>query len=97
MWAGDLNVAPNPKDVFDGVTNPRRAGWPGHIPWERKNFARAAQEARIVDIFEQLKPEAQGRDRYSFYQTKQHKRHGNGWRLDHLMADRTVCQGSGGL
>ena len=34
MWAGDLNVAPEVDDVFDSRTNPRRAEWPGHMPWE---------------------------------------------------------------
>jgi exonuclease III len=87
IWAGDLNTAWAARDVYDSTTNADRARWPGCLPWEKENLERIAKEIGLVDVFQQLKPNAKGRKRFTFYERPSLREAGKGWRLDYYLAD----------
>jgi len=57
------------------------------VPWEKENLERIANEIGLVDVFQQLKPYAKGRKRFTFYERPSLREAGKGWRLDYYLAD----------
>jgi exodeoxyribonuclease-3 len=85
-WVGDLNVAPEPADVFD----PRRLeGHTGFHPAERQRLLDAF-EWGLVDCFRLRNPEAR---QFSFWDYRLPKsfQRDLGWRLDHILATRPLA------
>jgi len=82
IWLGDLNVAPEPIDVFDPV---RLANDVDFAPEAR----RALQEAMdwgFVDVYRRLHPNEPGRYTYWDYRLPRALERNLGWRIDHILA-----------
>ncbi len=106
LWVGDHNVAVRDIDIFDGVTNPKRASWPGFTPAERSRFTHICDTLKLTDAWIHHNPLAAPTDHYTFYLYDTHRRQQKGWRLDYVMAspgmitadtaitDTRVAQGS---
>lgn len=86
LWVGDLNVAPQPIDVYDPVN------LSGHVcfhPQVHKALEKIVQWG-FIDVFRMHCKEA---GRYTFwdYRLNSFKRN-LGWRLDHIMATKSLAK-----
>ena len=82
VLTGDLNVAPEPADVYDPVRLGRIQA-PGFSDRERQSFRDNYQAAGWVDAFRALHPQVRA---YTFYSYRMQMRSkGKGWRLDHFL------------
>jgi exodeoxyribonuclease-3 len=80
VWMGDMNVAPEPIDVYHPD---RRVNDPDFHPDARKAYAEAASWG-FVDVFRKLHPE---RVQYTYWDYFRNALENNwGWRIDHIMA-----------
>jgi exodeoxyribonuclease-3 len=79
IWTGDLNVAPEPLDVYDPL---RLEGEVGFHPREREELKDVAAWG-LTDLFRRLHPD---RKQFSFwdYRLPSALKRGLGWRLDHI-------------
>ena len=89
LWAGDLNIAPTPLDVYDTET------LLGHVCFHPE-VHRALDKVLdwgFVDVFRKHCKEA---GEYTFwdYRLRDSLYHNLGWRLDHIMATDTLAQRS---
>ncbi|MFB0554513.1 MAG: exodeoxyribonuclease III [Phycisphaerae bacterium] len=86
LWVGDLNVAPQPIDVYDPVN------LSGHVcyhPQARKAFENVVQWG-FVDVFRMHYREA---GQYTFWDYRLNSFERNlGWRLDHIMATKPLAE-----
>lgn len=89
LWVGDLNVAPEPIDVYD----PKRLL--GHVDFHPEVHAkfRKLMDWGFIDVFRKHEP---GPGQYSFYdyRVKGAMDRGLGWRVDHLLATRPLADRS---
>ena len=87
VWTGDLNVAPEPIDVFDPK---RMEGKVGFHPAERKALS-DVQEWGFLDLFRRFHPQER---QFSFwdYRLPQSFQRNLGWRLDHIMVTRSLAE-----
>lgn len=82
VLTGDLNVAPEPADVYDPVRLGRLQA-PGFSDQERQSFFDNYQAAGWIDAFRALHPQVRA---YTFYSYRMQMRSkGKGWRLDHFL------------
>jgi len=82
IWLGDLNVAPEPIDVYD----PKRLA--NHVdfhPEVRAAFERV-KEWGFVDVFRLLHPDEPDQYTYWDYRARNPVANKVGWRVDHIMA-----------
>jgi len=89
IWVGDLNVAPEPMDVY----NPEGLlGGVCYHPDEHKAF-KAVKDWGFVDVFRKHCPEA---EQYSFwdYRVRNAVKNRKGWRLDHILATKPLADTS---
>jgi len=89
LWAGDLNVAPEPIDVYD----PKRLF--GHVCFNPQVTA-VLEEVKswgLVDLFRKHVPDP-GQYTYYDYRTVDGVANGRGWRVDHIYATRPVAEHS---
>jgi exodeoxyribonuclease-3 len=89
VWVGDLNIAPEPIDVYDPVT------LLGHVCFH-PDVQKALQKVMdwgLVDIFRKHCKEA---GQYTFwdYRMRNTFKHNLGWRLDHIMATKPIAKKS---
>ncbi len=86
LWVGDLNVAPQPIDVYDPVN------LSGHVcfhPEVHKALEKIVQWG-FVDVFRMHCKEA---GRYTFWDYRLNSFQRNlGWRLDHIMATKSLAE-----
>jgi exodeoxyribonuclease-3 len=87
IWCGDLNVAPESIDVHD----PKRLL--GHVcftpeVWEAFHQVKAWG---LVDIFRQLHPGMPGNYTFYDYRVPKSAERGLGWRVDHILATRSLA------
>ncbi|HUU16793.1 MAG TPA: exodeoxyribonuclease III [Sedimentisphaerales bacterium] len=86
LWVGDLNVAPQPIDVYDPVN------LSGHVcyhPQVHKAFENVVQWG-FVDVFRMHCKEA---GQYTFWDYRLNSFERNlGWRLDHIMATKPLVE-----
>ncbi|NLI80414.1 MAG: exodeoxyribonuclease III [Deltaproteobacteria bacterium] len=89
IWTGDLNVAPEPIDVYDPV---RLQGEVGFHPDEQAALERVKGWG-FVDLFRMHNP---GKRQYTFWDYRIPKafQRNLGWRLDHVMATRFLADRS---
>ena len=89
VWAGDFNIAPEPRDVYDPAG---LAGQVGFHPDEHAVLARLRAWG-FVDVFRLHEP---GEAQYTFfdYRLRGGVRSGLGWRVDHIWATRPVASRS---
>lgn len=87
IWCGDLNVAPEPIDIYD----PKRHK--EHVDFHP--LARAALERvrawGFVDVFRTLHPGEAGHYTYWDYRSVGTVKRNVGWRVDHIWATRAVA------
>ncbi len=89
VWVGDLNVAPEPIDVFD----PKRLdGKIGFHPEERKAFERMRAWG-FIDVFRRHHPDAR---QFTFwdYRIPGSLTKNLGWRLDHILSTQSLAERS---
>jgi len=86
LWAGDLNIAPQPIDVYDPVN------LLGHVCFHPQVHKSLEEVLRwgFVDVFRMHCKEA---GQYTFwdYRLNSFKRN-LGWRLDHIMATKSLAE-----
>jgi exodeoxyribonuclease-3 len=90
LWMGDLNVAPEPIDIYD----PKR--WANHVDYHPD--ARAAlervREWGFVDVFRRHHPGEEGQYTYYDYRARGAIERGHGWRVDHIWATEPLARTS---
>ena len=90
LWVGDLNVAPEPIDVYA----PSRLK--DHVVFHPD--ARAAlekvREWGFVDVFRLHHPDEPNQYTYYDYRARDPVERGTGWRVDHIWATETLAQRS---
>jgi exodeoxyribonuclease-3 len=87
VWLGDLNIAPDPIDVYDPI------GLLGHVCFH-PDVHKALQnvmEWGFVDVFRMHNAEP---GQYTFwdYRMRASFKRNRGWRLDHIMASQPLAQ-----
>jgi exodeoxyribonuclease-3 len=86
VWVGDLNIAPEPSDVYD-----HEKLWP-HVAHcaEMTAAYRRFLDLGLVDVFRQHLP---GPDVYTFwdYRFRGFVEKNKGWRIDHVIASPTMA------
>ena len=86
LWVGDLNVAPQPIDVYDPVN------LSGHVcfhPQVHKALEKIVQWG-FIDVFRMHCPEP---GQYTFWDYRLNSFSRNlGWRLDHIMATKSLAE-----
>jgi exodeoxyribonuclease-3 len=80
IWLGDLNVAPEPMDVFDPVRN---ANDPDFHPEARQAYKDTVSWG-FVDVFRKLYPDKVQYTYWDFF--RNHFARNRGWRIDHILA-----------
>ena len=87
VWAGDLNVAPESKDVYD------EQGLMGHVCFnpQVQNALQLVMQWGFVDVFRKHCSDA---GQYTFwdYRLANSVKRNLGWRLDHIMATAPLAQ-----
>ena len=86
VWTGDINVAPEPIDVFDPK---RMEGQTGFHPEERKALAEAAGWG-LTDLYRHLHPDEKQFTFWDYRLPKSFQRN-LGWRIDHFLATRSMA------
>lgn len=89
VWTGDINVAPQPLDVFDPK---RMEGKIGFHPAEREALADVASWG-LTDLFRKHHPEQK---QFSFwdYRLPKSLERNLGWRIDHIWATSPMAEAS---
>ena len=89
LWVGDLNIAPEPMDVYDPVA------LLGHVCFHPEVQAALSEVMAwgFVDVFRAHCKEA-GQYTYWDYRGRNPLEHNRGWRLDHMMATAPLAQRS---
>ncbi|MFH1092431.1 MAG: exodeoxyribonuclease III [Pseudomonadota bacterium] len=91
IWTGDLNVAPEPIDVFDPE---RLEGEVGFHPEERKALASVSAWG-FNDLFRKFNPTVRQFTFWDYRLPHSFKRN-LGWRLDHILATRPMINAARG-
>jgi exodeoxyribonuclease-3 len=89
VWVGDLNVAPEPADVYDPE---KLRGSVGFHPEEHQALAQVMQWG-FEDIYRRHNPHEKA---YTFwdYRIPNAFKRGLGWRIDHVCATRCMAERS---
>jgi exodeoxyribonuclease-3 len=89
IWAGDFNIAPEPKDVYDPEL---LKGHVGFHPDEHAVLLKL-KEWGFIDVFRLHNAES---GQYSFwdYTIKNAVKKGMGWRIDHIWATKIIAEKS---
>lgn len=89
LWTGDLNIAPEPIDVYDPD------GLLGHVCYhpDVQEALRKVMAWGFVDVFRSHCPDA---GQYTFwdYRLRNSFKRNLGWRLDHIMATKPLAEKS---
>lgn len=85
IWLGDVNIAPEPRDVYDSA---KVLGGVGHHPEEFVRL-RKILEFGLTDVFRQVVPEG---GHYTFWEftIPNALKRGVGWRIDHVYATQPL-------
>jgi len=90
IWTGDLNVAIQDFDVFDGETNKNRPRGAGFTPYERANFGNLVNDLKLHDVYREFYPTEKS-SHYTFWSMRSRARPVNkGWRLDYFVVTKEV-------
>jgi exodeoxyribonuclease-3 len=86
VWTGDMNVAPEPIDVYHPDHRVNDVDF--HI--DARNAYRGAADWGFVDVFRQLHPE---RVQYTYWDYFRNALENNwGWRIDHILATPSLAR-----
>jgi len=90
IWTGDLNVAIQDFDVFDGETNKNRSKGAGFTPYERTNFGEVVRDLQLHDVYREFYPDERSAH-YTFWSFRSRARPVNkGWRLDYFVVTKDL-------
>ena len=64
------------------------------MTWEREQLEQDLTHLGLTDVQARLKPNANGKEWYSYYGRAALRRQELGWRLDYFMADKTLLDGT---
>jgi len=86
LWMGDLNVAPEPIDVYD----PKRLT--GHVCFNPQ-VTQALEDVKSWGFVDLLRKHVPGAGQYTYYdyRTVNGVAEGKGWRVDHVLATRPLA------
>lgn len=84
ILCGDLNVARDWRDVYEGARKPTRAGY---TDIERNVFNKFLQEG-FIDAFRLFNDEPENYTWYSYYKDSRKKK--NGWRIDYILVSKEL-------
>ncbi len=85
IWLGDLNVAPEPIDVY----HPDRRVNDVDFHIDARNAYKAVRDRGFVDVFRKLHPE---RVQYTYWDYFRNAFQNNfGWRIDHILATEVLA------
>jgi len=89
LWVGDLNIAPEPIDVYDGQ------GLLGHVCFhpEVHKALKKVMNWGFVDVF-RLHCKEGGQYTFWDYRLRESFERNLGWRLDHIMATKPLAEKS---
>jgi len=89
VWVGDLNVAPGDLDIHD----PKRLQ--GHVCFNPQvsDALAAVTDWGFVDVFRKHVPDG-GQYTYYDYRARNAVAEGKGWRIDHILATRSLADRS---
>ncbi len=83
--AGDMNVAPEPIDVYDPTRLRKTAGF---TAGERASFHHTLETTGLIDVWRVMHPQ---RQEFSFFSNQGGMRKkGLGWRLDHILVPSSL-------
>jgi len=86
IWLGDLNVAPDPIDVYHSE---KRVNDPDfHI--EARNAYKNAVAWGFIDVFRKLHPDVVQYTYWDYYRNALQRNFG--WRIDHILATRPLAE-----
>lgn len=85
VYCGDLNVAPNPIDLFEKLRN---GGSPGYTVDERQAFRKLCANG-FVDVYRKFFPNEEGAYTYWSY-LRNCRRNNFGWRLDFFLVSERI-------
>lgn len=86
LWVGDLNVAPEPIDVYHPEHRVNDVDF--HI--DARNAYKRAQAWGFIDVFRKLHP---GRVQYTYWDYFRNAFENNwGWRIDHILATAPLAE-----
>jgi exodeoxyribonuclease-3 len=86
IWLGDLNIAPEPIDVY----HPEKRGNDTDFHIDAREAFKAAASWGFVDVFRQLHPD---RVQYTYWDYFRNALERNfGWRIDHILATSSLAQ-----
>ena len=90
LWMGDLNVAPEPIDIYDPV------GLAEHVDFHPQARAALAEVMTwgLVDVFRWHHPDEAQQYTYWDYRARNPVQRKIGWRVDHLLATRVLAERS---
>jgi exodeoxyribonuclease-3 len=80
IWAGDLNVAPEPIDVY----HPEKRGDDADFHIDARTAYKATAAWGFVDVFRKLHPETVQYTYWDYYRNALQRNFG--WRIDHILA-----------
>jgi exodeoxyribonuclease-3 len=87
LWAGDLNVAPEPIDVHD----PKRLEKHVDFHPEARAALERVREWGFVDVFRKHHRDEPGQYTYWDYRVRGSLDRGLGWRIDHIWTSETLA------
>lgn len=86
LWVGDVNVAPEPIDVY----HPERRVGDVDFHIDARNAFKEAMSWGFVDVFRMLHPD---RVQYTYWDYYRNALQNNwGWRIDHVLATRPLAE-----
>lgn len=88
IWAGDMNVAPEPIDIHDPVANAEHVDY---HPLAREAFKETCDWG-LVDVFRLHHPNEPGQYSYYDYRVRNAVERAVGWRVDHILATRPLAE-----
>lgn len=86
IWLGDLNVAPEPIDVY----HPEKRGNDPDFHIDARNAYKETVSWGFVDVFRKLHPDAVEYTYWDFFRNAFQRNFG--WRIDHILATETLAQ-----
>jgi exodeoxyribonuclease-3 len=86
IWLGDLNVAPEPIDVY----HPEKRGEDPDFHIDARNAYKAVVSWGFVDVFRKLHPDMVQYTYWDFYRNALQRNFG--WRIDHILATRPLAK-----
>jgi exodeoxyribonuclease-3 len=86
VWLGDLNVAPEPIDVY----HPEKRGEDPDFHIDARNAYKEVVAWGLVDVFRKLHPDVVQYTYWDFFRNALQRNFG--WRIDHILATPTLAE-----